>query len=1309
MNISVLVSILVFLSGVRMTGAKCQYTPHSKAPGPEHIEMLCSAENAKINSNCVHIAMVPARKNLSMVDCEKACSVKGPSCKGYVVRTPWDFSGEAADNCWLLKPSAFNEHGGLNIQWTLRAQHKVTYEKRYCDCETRYVHVRRLPRAPKVAAQAKIEKVTQNIAEVNDKIKSAEASLNGRQESTTEKPNEVPTDRLFPLKLKLRKLQQHLRPLQTALPTDVSTTPLPDNVNNNLGFPFKVKLPKLQQILPALQTALPTEESTTPLPDKVRNHRGFPVKVKHPKLKPGKVTSHRPFSLIAERRKKKQALQTETSTTTIQPNASTTPTSHKDFVSRRVYKTIAKHRPEAAAAGIRTAEGKLSEYKRRAASLDEALSKANRTLQAENAKLRKAAPVEELADIYQWLPAPADKQDEMKLRRIRIYDTYLSDDKTKVLYKCQMFGKRHAGQADWYIATMDEVLSALGAKSIATVSELSPLHLAKLYFSLSCVGARVSAALRSQAESQVCIGSGSGECLAVPTLSKNDDQLGCHEDVTSASARRESLTIADMEGEKIDGRPYGCPIQNNEDSLEVIEWARWVLGNPNLLKNAVSACQFGRMVGIRYCDRMQHLSRSGVDTMMKRAKDLIEHVHSSVGAIATIHNTTDFPEKVACSKLLLKSIQGMEGIFPKLAQNLAMRPDLVSDAYAREKLKETQTDNKQLSKEEVESYVGSEWTTLTIKGKEREIFQHIEFDELLAAGSVGQVLRYKVTSQELAQELAESGANTKLVILKVVFKETERLYREDWQLLDTIFNIGGRKIPALLQALWEFLRPMEKSIFDEFDLRVEGSHTMNGRSDLAEFSSMIEDGRIEGISNVLFTTPLALTTSSQYTLVQSLAPGVALKEYMVEAVGQPVALAVWREKIYRGILHLYGYMALGKGYFQADPHGGNWFIDVAQEPMVVTLIDWGGVEVFSNRDRCQLASIYSRGKRLADRWDDCTAMKLELGSSLSHVAPELPGIYNRAGVSVFPADEEHGIESVFMGRSVAIRYSKKGPHGREHILRFDGHSWRLAELCLNVSCPQLYADILTVDVPSQGKAWFDFLFDAKKSFDPRDPVAAGKAIVGNDRAWPTWKVVDPKLSNKKGMPRSKKIRAKISYANEQCPSAERLTSMDNVPQMVDAYAELGKYIGLEPDRGSVKDEVLATATAALDSDVERIARAGLEVHKLLQHHKEELEREGRKYKDMPGLIPKVLPQLALLGRCLAVFQGMLGEALAANIPPKLSEEYLEWFVDDSKDRLFSFWARYAWGIVIEKDTDACLLASEENRSVDAPPPLGGRR
>jgi hypothetical protein len=84
-------------------------------------------------------------------------------------------------------------------------------------------------------------------------------------------------------------------------------------------------------------------------------------------------------------------------------------------------------------------------------------------------------------------------------------------------------------------------------------------------------------------------------------------------------------------------------------------------------------------------------------------------------------------------------------------------------------------------------------------------------------------------------------------------------------------------------------------------------------------------------------------------MFQSLADGISLTSHHAAIQGQTRDLKEWRTTIYPSIMALYGHLVLDAGFFQGDPHPGNWFWkpSLNEAGGTLTLIDWGMSDDFS--------------------------------------------------------------------------------------------------------------------------------------------------------------------------------------------------------------------------------------------------------------------------------------------------------------------------------------------------------------------------
>jgi predicted unusual protein kinase regulating ubiquinone biosynthesis (AarF/ABC1/UbiB family) len=433
--------------------------------------------------------------------------------------------------------------------------------------------------------------------------------------------------------------------------------------------------------------------------------------------------------------------------------------------------------------------------------------------------------------------------------------------------------------------------------------------------------------------------------------------------------------------------------------------------------------------------------------LLERTRELAEAMKQIVIRIGGIEGAEDEQLKAFCAKEMLELVQNAGGIWPKISQNLAVRPDIVKDDYARNKLKETQSGNKNMGRDKTLTYIRDLDVKVQFPGRLVPLSDFMEYDDFVSAGSVGQVdfwnLRHDTpNARKLAQEFkarvlpSDWTADASKFIVKTVFKETEDLYTRDWKLMSLFFTKLADYMPAKISSIWGVLKNLENSIFDEFDLRKEASFTQRGRAMLKEFTTEAQAANPDA---VVVTTPVGLETDSKYVMIQTLAPGKPLSAYLEAVKGQWDRLAEWRTDIYSTILNVFGYTAIKNGFFQADPHPGNWFWDT--ENRALTLIDWGGVEDWTEeaelkQAHCTLARLYSSMGKMAPLWESCDSVIFQgLGG--------LDGTYRRHGVSIHQASE--GEDELLLGHT----YAKTYRHTTKPLtLWYDGETWVISEVDL---------------------------------------------------------------------------------------------------------------------------------------------------------------------------------------------------------------------------------------------------------------------
>eukprot|EP00928_Gymnodinium_smaydae_P078301 TRINITY_DN6213_c0_g3_i4.p1 TRINITY_DN6213_c0_g3~~TRINITY_DN6213_c0_g3_i4.p1 ORF type:complete len:1264 (+),score=174.47 TRINITY_DN6213_c0_g3_i4:76-3792(+) len=687
--------------------------------------------------------------------------------------------------------------------------------------------------------------------------------------------------------------------------------------------------------------------------------------------------------------------------------------------------------------------------------------------------------------------------------------------------------------------------------------------------------------------------------------------------------------------------------------------------------------------------------------------------------------------KLSCANSFLKTIFEVGGLMAKISQTLAMRPDIVPDDLVRAKLKETQNANTMRDPKETVDYIEEQEPVVTLPDNSTvKLLDLVEHTKGLSAGSVGQVDLFKIRNNDAGPDIQkareqfremmvqQSGGplDNDAIVVKTVFAKKEQEYKEDWALLTYFFETFYTKIPKKMQVVWDMLKPMEKSIFEEFDLGKEAEFTAEGKKALETFTEeQISSGNYKDLMprDLKLTTPAAVATTSKYVLIQSIARGLPLKNYLEQNAGQIERLIEWKQSIYSAILMVYGHMVVGNGFFQSDPHNGNWFWDASSK--TVTLIDWGGVERLKDETRCKLARMYHQMGALQEKWKNTEAVQVEVEGK----AQQLKGTYYPNGVSIFKAGEE---DKVYMfGLTFEASYFEPKEKKR---LRYDGQKWSISQEHLGKQ--ELYESLATFQnnrsLPTNGKStWvfrgknanlkltrtnaiglksrrqayadaaFDlgvrlqFNCDGDLTIAPEGPLTAaefdkweignkaqltcirkdaeGKYIIWGYKNTRRLAVTEDEEGNRyvdyPNNPRFNLNRFKgdhLVHSSPKLPENEALSLDRFHPEAKARFEKLTdpkmKDFVLRVGRAS-----MAAAAALFDSDVATFASFGLDA------------------KDAKAIFQtEVLEEYTLLGRCIVVFHGMLGDLVQEGLKRLVPMDYLAWLMNSNAARFFDSWA-----------------------------------
>jgi len=418
-----------------------------------------------------------------------------------------------------------------------------------------------------------------------------------------------------------------------------------------------------------------------------------------------------------------------------------------------------------------------------------------------------------------------------------------------------------------------------------------------------------------------------------------------------------------------------CQLSINNSRVQFAHWLNGGSTGANALIKATAGFMRGTFsFGFWNQERdYTKITKRGLDLWEKveKAYALINYIQE--GKSVTGHNMTE-GEKYACAELMVDEVKAAGGIMPKVSQTLAMKPDVVKDAFVRSALKSTQTENPAKSVKFVQDYVKRKLQEAAENQDAvndpdlviDDIDEHLELGRTLATGSVAQVLQAKVKSSGKEKDyLCGKGADECDVVLKVVFDSNEQNYLDDWEAIKFLGNTllwlihkviakSGFMLRTFMTAdqvqmaqhgvsagldTWQAVKQGLGAVMDEFDLRIEDRNAKKGMDLIKGFNADMNLKKQLGISAVSFDVPKVMMTRSRYIMVQSFAKGDTLTAYHSSITGQVDKLKQWRTHIYPSIIGLYGYLMVEKGFFQGDPHPGNWYWEESSKTL--TLIDWG--------------------------------------------------------------------------------------------------------------------------------------------------------------------------------------------------------------------------------------------------------------------------------------------------------------------------------------------------------------------------------
>jgi len=951
---------------------------------------------------------------------------------------------------------------------------------------------------------------------------------------------------------------------------------------------------------------------------------------------------------------------------------------------------------------------------------------------------------------------------------IRISKIFKKSDLSAFLYRCL---DKESNEENWYLATQKDPVTwasktfehLMNSSETDVKKELEDQDfLQKVFFRMECVGDKLGDGnvIQHKVEGDTIPAHGevdehfisndefpSDRAMAKVLVKKT---AGCFKSTKKAEEALEAKVISEV---------VNCPVQqltkptdnskigfrtfwdDEAGAMEKIGAAKWFVDTMNqhqkvsdvvftaakwVTKGLNALWGGGKQEEEAPAKQWHDFSREEMQGMLARTAVLLQGIAKMFLVMEAATNTDDMQIKLVCAKEVLDNIFEVKGLLPKVSQNLAMRPDLVTDDFVRNKLKETQNANPSRSPQDTIAYLQKHEPTISIPGFQQPIpmLDLLKYEKALSAGSVGQVDLFTVKKDidpiirdEFMSMMPEGHGPT--VIVKTVFEETEAEYTNDWNLLEQFFTQFKDSLDPSMAVMWKILSPMKESIFDEFDLRGEADFTNRGKAMLEEFSNNIAAGKYmptlsSGADRIRLTTPHAVATSSKYILIQSLAAGTPLKNFLENSLGQLEPLVAWRKNVYSAILMVYGHMVMKYGFFQSDPHNGNWFWE--PKTRTVTLIDWGGVGKLDTATHCKLTNLYAHMGKLVQDWSDCESVELE-------GAEEVAGKYKRAGYSIYQAKENQ--TALVWGYTYGPAYYNEDLGYR--LFYHGGDTWKVVmeypgREVLYTTVAELETSISKMEGLAAQPAQKWKLF---KNGKYRKSRAVTAKVGPSSCNLPTRAEAYSSASKKLGLGLKFHCTAEDIVVIPEAP----LTQVDNVSEWKDEgkrqlgcitrteeetfvwwgvtsdarklhvqeedgkrFVMLNKKYPIDTVQHAVKDAegwVLETFDDQSQTEIRKLskpkmnmllhaAQAQLALAASLYDSDLLLAAElGLKAASSVALVtPEVPNEYVLLARCIVVFHGMLGDVVkenSARLVVSGQEDYIQWFVRPTGDRFFRSW------------------------------------
>lgn len=277
-------------------------------------------------------------------------------------------------------------------------------------------------------------------------------------------------------------------------------------------------------------------------------------------------------------------------------------------------------------------------------------------------------------------------------------------------------------------------------------------------------------------------------------------------------------------------------------------------------------------------------------------------------------------QRESISDDLQLAIKRLQGYYPKFAQSLSQREEIIPDVIIRNALKFCLEDN--------ESEMEIDYLKRRLKD-ELKIDGNVEFNiEWKKSGTISQANIVTIDGKKALLKTIHDGAKIKFIIDHFIITS----------IIDTLLTVPRNpmsKYANNLKITKSFLPQLFTELKQEFDLSIETENMRHAHEKIKNFPKY--RGIELCVPDLLFSG-----TVSKSMFLQSFENGISFNKLIEESSSMQEIV-----KYLKATLYFFGIM-LFQGWFHGDLHPGNIIVDVHREKLI--MIDWGSMIKFEKED-----------------------------------------------------------------------------------------------------------------------------------------------------------------------------------------------------------------------------------------------------------------------------------------------------------------------------------------------------------------------